>query len=60
MSNEDLEPIITHSLKVGEYIISKEMDGSFWITDDNGDGGGMQTTPEKLEKLIADFYHKEL
>lgn len=57
-TKKSLEPIIIHRLKVGGYTITHQShDGSFWVT--NSDGEGMQTTSEKLEKLIADFFYDE-
>lgn len=44
-------------LTVGEYTITHIVDGSYWISRDGGEG--MQTTDEKFEKLIDEFYVRE-
>ena len=54
-----LEPIIINRLIVGDYSITHLSDGNYWIRRQDS-GEGMQTTPEKLGKLIHDFYCDEL
>ena len=52
-----LEPIIIYRLNVGKYDVTRQGDGSYWIRHNSGEG--LRTTPEKLEKLIHDFYCDE-
>ena len=52
-----LEPIIINRLIVGDYSITQQSDGNYWIRHITGEG--MQITPAKLEKLIHDFYCDE-
>ena len=52
-----LEPIIINRLIVGEYSITHLSDGNYSIEHNSGEG--MQITPEKLGKLIHDFYCDE-
>ena len=56
-SRQSLEPIIINRLIVGKYDVTRQYDGSYWIRHESGEG--MRTTPEKLEKLIHDFYCDE-
>lgn len=52
---------MSEAIKIGEFLITADMDGSFWIGKHTGThaGEGMQTSREKLEKLISDFYERE-
>ena len=56
-----LEPIIINRLIVGDYSITQQSDGNYWIRRESrfDSNEGMQTTPAKLEKLIHDFYCEE-
>lgn len=44
-------------LVIGDYSITQQSDGNYWIYHKSGEG--MQTTPQKLGRLIHDFYTKE-
>ena len=52
-----LEPIIINRIIVGDYSITHQSDGNYWIQHQSGEG--MQTTSLKLGKLIDDFYCAE-
>ena len=52
-----LEPIVINRIMVGNYSITHQSDGNYWIGIRSGEG--MQTTKAKLEKLIHNFYYDE-
>ena len=53
MSLEKLEPIVINRLRVGEFEITSQTHGAFWIRHSGGEG--METSAKKLETLIRDF-----
>ena len=57
MNTEKLEPIVITRLRVGEFEITAQTHGGFWIGRVGGEG--MQTSNEKLETLIRSFYERE-
>lgn len=44
-------------LYCGGYVIQRCDDGQFWLS--KADGEGMQTSEEKLKKMLDEFWAKE-
>lgn len=57
LRNEKLEPIIINRLRVGEFEITAQTHGGFWMGHVGGEA--METSSEKLETLIREFYTRE-
>lgn len=63
ISAEVKRPFISGVISIGPYTIASSVPGisggdSPWIHHESGEG--MATTPEKLLKLIEDFYREEM
>lgn len=48
-------------INIGEYRLQRQNDGTYWLNKPEGQyaGEGMQTTEEKLIKMLDEFWNKE-
>ena len=52
-----LRPENGDELQVGDFSVTQQFDGSYWILHESGEG--MQTSLAKMEALIRNFYNSE-